>query len=393
MSTESLFAAHDELRQATAECDQLSALSRLNGQQRNRFDYLLSKISATKAIIAAEEERTNRVAGDRQREVRKQQDEIREFLISGKGEQRGMTEGSDSAGGFLIAPDYSFAQEVAQGLKTYDAIFDLADVETGDNLRPKTYPVADFTLYSDSAIAEDGQFPTLSGGVPTVSQIPLLSSTVLGKPSAFYRSNACPVSLELASDAYESVEVLLKQIFTLSTARGVGHDLIAGSSTAPSAMPGLLTQAPVKVTAASATLIAAADLEALYFSVDRVYRVQPGAAWLMNDATYLAVRKLTDTTNGRPLINIVDDRELLLGHPIGISPSMPGLVAGNKAIAFGWMKALKVRRTPSVIKRKTQVTGYIERGQILVTMHSRWASSILQPVTANPIALLQMAAS
>src|ERR1700682_2929308 len=380
--------AREELRQAIAEAEQLSALSKLNGQQKNRFDYLLSKISATKAVISAEEERSRNTGSERQREVRKQQDLMRNFFLTGDaGEYRAMVEGTDSAGGFLVAPDFSFSQQVEQGLKAFDAIFDMADVDTSDNLRAKTLPCADFTAYSEVAVQE---------GVAVPLSTPMLSKITLGNPSAFYRGNAAAVSFELFQDSYESVEELLKQIFTLSSARGVGRDLINGSTTAAAAMPGLLNQAPVKYTTPTGqtTQVKFADLLALYQSIDRVYRVQTGTGWLMNDQTYLAIRGLTDST-GRPalLIDSDSDRELLLGHPIGISNSMPTMAATKAVIAFGWLKAFKVRRTPYVLKVRRQVSGYVELGQALVNLQSRWASSLLAPTTASPIGLLKMAAS
>jgi len=379
-------AAREELRQAIAEADSLSALSKLNGQQKNRFDYLLSTISATKAVISAEEESSRNAGNERQREVRKQQASMRNFFLTGDaGEHRAMIEGTDSAGGFLVAPDFSFSREVEQGLKAYDAIFDMADVQTSDNLRAKTIPCADFTAYSDVAVQE---------GVTVPLNTPTLSKIVLGKPSAFYRGNAAAVSFEAFQDYYESIEELLKQIFTLSSARGVGRDLINGSTTAAAAMPGLLNQAPVKVTTPTGqtTTVKFADLLALYQSIDRVYRVQPGCVWLMNDATHLAIRGLTDNA-GRPLIDADDDEERLLGHPIGICPSMPTMAATKAAIAFGWLKAFKVHRTPYVMKVRRQVSGYVELGQALVNLHSRWSSSLLSPSTASPIGLLKMAAS
>ena len=89
------------------------------------------------------------------------------------------------------------------------------------------------------------------------------------------------------------------------------------------------------MTAASATAITADELIDLFYSLKAPYR--RNAAWVLNDSTIKAIRKLKDNqgqylwqpslTAGAP--------DLLLGKPVRTSAYMPAIAADAKTIAFG----------------------------------------------------------
>lgn len=68
----------------------------------------------------------------------------------------------------------------------------------------------------------------------------------------------------------------------------------------------------------------------LFFSVEPEYR--KSAAWLVNDKTALALKKLKDA-DGNYLWN--SNNDTILGKPVVISEFMPDAEVGSKPIAFG----------------------------------------------------------
>jgi len=93
---------------------------------------------------------------------------------------------------------------------------------------------------------------------------------------------------------------------------------------------GLLNGAQTGVTASSAASLTYDEVISLYFSLKPEYR--RNAAWLMNDVTGLALRKLKDM-NGNNLWRESDDT--ILGKPVVFSPYMPDAGSGSKPVAIG----------------------------------------------------------
>jgi len=63
------------------------------------------------------------------------------------------------------------------------------------------------------------------------------------------------------------------------------------------------------------------DINRIYFGVNRFYRAAPKAGWLVSDGVWKFLRAAQDT-NGRPLLGVVDDQEMLLGKPVYNCPSL-----------------------------------------------------------------------
>lgn len=114
------------------------------------------------------------------------------------------------------------------------------------------------------------------------------------------------------------------------------------------------------VTGASASAITADDIFDLLHGVDPAYRSMAGAAFMMNDATLKAIKKLTiGTADDRPLwLPSLRDGEpsTILGKPYVINQDMANIGASAKPIAFGdWSKYI-IRRV-----RGTQLRRLNER--------------------------------
>lgn len=114
------------------------------------------------------------------------------------------------------------------------------------------------------------------------------------------------------------------------------------------------------VTGASASAITADDIFDLLHGVDPAYRSMAGAAFMMNDSTLKAIKKLTiGTADDRPLwLPSLRDGEpsTILGKPYVINQDMANIGASAKPIAFGdWSKYI-IRRV-----RGTQLRRLNER--------------------------------
>ena len=83
------------------------------------------------------------------------------------------------------------------------------------------------------------------------------------------------------------------------------------------------------ISTAESSRISFDDVINLYFSLGSEYRA--GAIWIMNDETALHLRTLKDQ-NGNYLWHPLSDS--LLGKPVAISPYMPSINSGKKAILF-----------------------------------------------------------
>lgn len=96
------------------------------------------------------------------------------------------------------------------------------------------------------------------------------------------------------------------------------------------------------LTAASATSITADEMITLQSQVKQAY--QGNACWIMNNATFTAMKKLKDST-GRYLLQDDITGEFpyrILGKPVYLSDNMPTMAAGAKTVIYGDLSALSV---------------------------------------------------
>lgn len=154
-------------------------------------------------------------------------------------------------------------------------------------------------------------------------------------------------------------------------ARAEEDGFINGNGTSePAGLLHATKGAEVGVTAESLSFDTVIDL---FFSLDPEYRKR--AAWIMNDNTALALRKLTDE-NGNHLWNHTNDT--ILGKPVIISNFMPDAENGAKPILFGdfsyyWI----VDRTPLIVR--TLREKFFEAQQIGYLANERLDGRLIRP--------------
>ena len=151
-------------------------------------------------------------------------------------------------------------------------------------------------------------------------------------------------SHELNTDSVLNMEDFLGRLLGVRMARIANAKLTTGSGS--SDVEGIVTNSAAGVTAASATAITSDEIIDLVHSVDPSYR-QGSVAFMMNDATLAAVRKLKDGQNnylwamGNYQAGIPQN---LLGYNVVVNQDMAGIATGNKSILFGDMSYFYVRK-------------------------------------------------
>jgi HK97 family phage major capsid protein len=262
-----------------------------------------------------------------------------------------------TAGGVLVPR--AFSQKVAEGRAAIDPLFDENVVtliqEPNFSLPPLTIPGWDLSTITAVKVAEAAQHN------PDV--VPAVNNDMLNRFT--YRSTlAGSFEFEQDSKAYGDTNAALARAFGVAFGRGVSADLVTGDgSTGPQ---GVLTGAANSgVTTAAAGVFALSDFTNIYFSVNKIYREAPKAAWLMADATYKAVLNAKDAS-GFPFFPLVNDELRILGKPVYVCPSMPS-AAGSKGIIFGDLGAYFVHSSSLYIRRRLQYPGLVEFGKIAYT--------------------------
>ena len=161
------------------------------------------------------------------------------------------------------------------------------------------------------------------------------------------------LSLEFLQDEATNVVGELGALLGTRFARALNEHFTTGDG---SSKPTGFVGSAGTVTGASASAITADDIFDLLHGVDPAYRGMPSAAFMMNDSTLKAIKKLTiGTSDDRPLwVPSLRDGEpsTLLGKPYVINQDMADIGASAKPIAFGdWSKYI-IRRVREVNIRR-----------------------------------------
>jgi HK97 family phage major capsid protein len=240
-------------------------------------------------------------------------------------EIRAQSIGTDSAGGYLVAQEFS--DKLWSMLKAVDPLFDpevvtRVETETGG---PYVIPLHNDVASVAAIVAENA--------MATVADLGVFDQIVLPKCPT-WRTALVKVSVELAQDSAFDFEELVANAFTVQLQRGIGASLVTT----------LLAGATAGATAGAST-ITADNVYDLIGSIDAAYLASSKVAWLMNRATLVAILKLADTAGMKIFPTAYDarGRQTLLGLPVYISPSMAGIGTGNKSVAFGDLSRLVVR--------------------------------------------------
>ena len=162
------------------------------------------------------------------------------------------------------------------------------------------------------------------------------------------------VMVQVQRELIEDTAVDLLGYLAMQAGRAVGNAFGAhlATGTGSSQPAGIITDATVGVTGATGVTGAftADNLIDLYYSVIAPYRMSPQAAWLMDDTTVAAVRKLKDANDQYLWVAglSADQPDMLLGKPIITDPNIATPAVGAKSVLFGDISRYMVRMVNDV---------------------------------------------
>lgn len=198
---------------------------------------------------------------------------------------------------------------------------------------------------------------------PTGADLPFITGNETSKTGSYIGENAAMTSTEDVDFAVTTLKsytgttnailvpnalfrdsgINLSQYISGQLGERLGRFLNTESTTGSTKAKGLMTKTTAGKTAASSTTVTADEILDLVHSVDIAYRA--GAAFMMNDATALIIRKLKDGDGAYIWSNgfQAGQPDRLLGYPVYINNDMATAASGAKTIAFGQLNRHKIR--------------------------------------------------
>jgi HK97 family phage major capsid protein len=153
------------------------------------------------------------------------------------------------------------------------------------------------------------------------------------------------VSKELADDSIFAMEQVLGDLLGERLGRIANSKLTTGSGS--SDVQGVVTGSSLGVTAAGTAAITSDEIINLVHSVDPAYRMGPKVAFMFNDSTLSAIRKLKDG-QGNYLWQMGNVQQgvpgTLLGYRYYVNQAMASLATGQRVAVFGDFSKFYVRK-------------------------------------------------
>lgn len=307
-----------------------------------------------------------------------------EARVDGQAGTQSVTWTQGPAGGYLVPSE--FADKLFIGMALTDPLLneDIVTVIRRGTNRPLLIPSWDLTTIKAVKKAEAAQ--NVRKNWPTAKQ------DKIGGGDKWTYIAQVGASFELEDDDFQPVIDQLALALGVGIARGAGADLAAGDgATSPL---GIANATDSGITQTTLNVITDVDLDNVFYSVDAFYRAQPKCAWLVTDAVHKQIRKAKDSNN-RPLINVVNGAEFLLGKPLYICPSLPaynaslGTQTAGSFCVFGDLSRFVVTLTQPTLRRSIEsgVSG-AEFGEALYTSVARADSAIVDPTSGSKPAIV-----
>ncbi len=280
-------------------------------------------------------------------------------------EHRAQSAGTNSEGGFTVPTE--LIPELIKSMVAYSPLFDenvTRQLVTAAG-NPLTMPTTNDTGNTAVLLAEN---TAASEDDATFGQVTL---------GAFkFTSGLIKVSNELLQDTAINLEAELRSLMAERFGRGIGASLTTG--TGSDQPTGIVTGAGTGFEA-GATAITFDDLIELQHSVDSAYRRSPNTAFMFNDSTLKALRKIKDSEGNyiwQPASVQTGAAETILGETYVVNPAMADIGAENVSVLYGDMEKFIVRRArPIDIKRLDE--RYAEADQVAFVGFARVDSKVL----------------
>jgi HK97 family phage major capsid protein len=298
--------------------------------------------------------------------------EERSLMLKRKSEERALTTGTGSSGGFTV--DQQFRAMITEARLFIGGVA-LAPVQVinTDGGNPIPMPLTNDTSNEGEIIAENTAANT---------QDPAFTQVII---NAFkYSSKTVLVPYELLQDSAIDIPALVARLLGLRIARIYNRHQTVGNGT--SQPQGVVTASILGRTGAAGqtTSITADDIKLLKRSVDPSYR-NPNARFMANDLTFGVIERLKDAENRylwQPSIT-AGQPDTLEGYPAIPNQHMAVMAANAKSLLFGDFSNVLVRNAMGITLYRV-VDKYIESGQVGFLTWSRMDQKVLNAGT-DPI--------
>lgn len=309
------------------------------------------------------------------------------FSDMGPNDRKVLQEGSDPAGGFLVAPEWM--GELIKKTATMAVIRNLARVMSVSSGLAK-WPRVNYT--SDDKYTSPIRL-TWTGEIPSSSTEHRVTNPVFGQIDISIKTAmaSLPISNDMLEDAGFDVFGIATDLMGEAFALGEDEAFISGDGVAKPR--GFLYdvdgEGPSSIDSSSSGSVDAADYIDLFYELPAQYRM--AAVWLMNSATMAAAEKLTDN-DGRYIISSFISGasletpmfEVIKGKQVRPDEFMPGISSGNYPIAFGDYRGYIVAdRVGLAIQRLSE--RYAELNQTVLLARKRVGGILAEPYKVKVI--------
>lgn len=244
---------------------------------------------------------------------------------------------SNTAGGYTVP--VTLAETIIKSMAAWGPMYD-EDICT--TIRTSGGEQINIPTVNDVATAvakhTEGTALTDDGGVDVTFGQKVLNAYVFD--TEFVRW-----SYELAQDSIFNIESLLGSLLGERLGRRANVELTTGDGTGDP--NGIVTASSLGKTAAGAAAITSDEIIDLLHSVDPAYRSSAKAAFMFNDSTLAAIRKLKDG-DGNYLWQMGNVQQgvpgSLLGYRYHVNQAMASLGAASKVMIFGDLGKYYVRK-------------------------------------------------
>ena len=299
-------------------------------------------------------------------------DFIRFGSTAGLQETRELT---TSNSGYLVPQ--AFYPILTEAQKSFGQILNVITQQDADNGAPMKY----------STVSDVANVMTVLGeGTTDATEVDPTSITGAIINTDFCTTGVILISLPELQDSQFDLDSWIKSAFGKRYFRGMSNWVTNGNS---SNIGSLKTSATVGHTTASTTVIAWADVAAMYGSLDPAY--EGNAKWSLNTTTRAQLLGVVDSL-GRPLYVpavTAESFDMLLGRPVILNQFLDNPGAGNIPVMYGDHSAYLLRNVKPGLSITRLSERYLPSGNVGFIGFSRNGGALLQS-TIPPVISLAM---